>query len=235
VAAAGNGEIDFNQVSKNQYATTVISPPLSLAVSPNGQTLAVGYQGGWVDLWDADKVLGSRDFQLVNINAHAGDVESLGFSPDSSLLASTEYGATKVWDVPSGGQKYVINHDLGFGSGVTETAFSHDGKSLAICSGAMKCGFWQLDDGKPITTLDSKSYVTKDVGKVLAVGFSADDQTFATGWSDGSIWLWKDGKLDSTLRSDPGDARVTAMTFSPDLNRVAVGLSDGNVQILRLP
>jgi WD40 repeat protein len=235
VAVSGNRQLEFDLVTGDQYVAEAISDVLSLAVSPNGQTLAVGYRGGWVDMWDADKVLGGREYRLYNLNAHSSDVESVGFSPESRFLATTEYGATKVWDVQSGSLQYVINHNLGFGSGLTETAFAHDGKSLAVCSGAAQCGFWRVGDGSYIGSLESESLPTNDAGNVLAIGFSQDDQIFATGWEDGSVWLWKDGQLTSRLQADIGEARVTAMVLSPGLERAVMGLSNGKVLILHTP
>jgi WD40 repeat protein len=66
----------------------------SVALTPDGQTLASASWDGSVKLWDMDRTL----------TTEAGSADRIAFSPDGSILASTELfeGTTLLWDVSSG-------------------------------------------------------------------------------------------------------------------------------------
>lgn len=71
---------------------------MSVAVSPDGKTLAVGYAPNDIVLWDARS--GARRGLL---NGHSNWVVSLAFSADSKRLVSGAGDSTaRVWDVGSG-------------------------------------------------------------------------------------------------------------------------------------
>ncbi len=74
------------------------SGPLSLALAPDGRTLAVGYAPCDVILWNGD-----TGEQLKLLKGHTNWVVSLAFSADSQRLISGAGDSTvRVWDVPSG-------------------------------------------------------------------------------------------------------------------------------------
>jgi WD40 repeat protein len=70
----------------------------SLALSPEGDVLAVGYADSSVRLWDF-----STGEQLKILGGHEEQVVSLAFSPDGTLLASGGAdGTVRLWGVPAG-------------------------------------------------------------------------------------------------------------------------------------
>jgi WD40 repeat protein len=74
------------------------SGPLSLALSPDSGTMAVGYGPYDIILWDA-----RTGAQLKLLKGHSNWVVSLAFSADSKRLISGAGDSTaRVWDVPSG-------------------------------------------------------------------------------------------------------------------------------------
>lgn len=74
------------------------SGPLSVAVSPDGNTLAVGYAPYDIILWNAKT--GARQKLL---KGHSNWVVSLAFSSDSKRLISGAGDSTaRVWDLESG-------------------------------------------------------------------------------------------------------------------------------------
>lgn len=72
------------------------SEPDAAALSPDAQTLAVGYPDGTVRLWDI-----ATNEQIGNpIVAADGDIQSLAFGPDGTRLASAgDDGTVRLWDV----------------------------------------------------------------------------------------------------------------------------------------
>lgn len=74
------------------------SGPLSLALSPDSRTLAVGYAPYDIILWDV-----RTGAQLKLLKGHKNWVVSLAFSADSKLLISGAGDSTaRVWEIPSG-------------------------------------------------------------------------------------------------------------------------------------
>jgi hypothetical protein len=69
--------------------------PESLAVSPDGRSVAAGDKGGRVFLWEM-----STGRKRGQFDGHRNKAAALAFSPDSRLLASGAYDSTAlVWDL----------------------------------------------------------------------------------------------------------------------------------------
>ena len=67
----------------------------SIAISPDGQSLATGSEDGTIRIMDL------RTRELIRVLKDAGKVQSVSFSPDSRTIASTsEDGKIMVWQKP---------------------------------------------------------------------------------------------------------------------------------------
>ncbi len=70
----------------------------ALLFSPDGRTLASGYDNGEVVLWDAADP--ARVTHIATLTGQAGDITALSFSPDGHLLASAnDDGTVALWDI----------------------------------------------------------------------------------------------------------------------------------------
>jgi WD40 repeat protein len=103
--------------------------PNVAVLSRDGSTLAFGFPGGRIVLYDAAS--GQRLRELV---AQREDVGGLAFSPDATVLASSggSSGAVFLWNAQSG--EPIGEAIEGFESSVGQLDFSADGETLATAS-----------------------------------------------------------------------------------------------------
>lgn len=99
------------------------SGPLSVAIAPDGNTVAVGYGPYDVILWDA-----RRQEAIRVLKGHENWVVSLAFSPDGRMLISGAGDSTaRVWSVETGAEIGRVRFS-GSSNYVQSVAFSPDGR-----------------------------------------------------------------------------------------------------------
>jgi WD40 repeat protein len=192
------------------------SRPFSLALSPDGKTLATG-EDGVVRLWDLATGKETRSFAYPDLFW----VRWLTFSPDGKRLAVLgDHKDSMHWqpydhslfvcEANTGRVLYQFREEAG---GFTEPWFSPDGKLLGAGKGGAgrfarprKLTFWEADTGKELRALDDVYWwAWSPDGKILA----------GTGMKFDSIYLW-DVATGKELHRLPGHPPGTALAFSPD-------------------
>jgi WD40 repeat protein len=144
----------------------------SVAISPDGKTLAAAGIDGRVRLWKVDtgKVAGV-------IEAHKGVATCVAFAPDGKAMASGGVdGAATLWDrATTTAIRTLIAHQ----GGVTGVAFAPDGKTIATCgqpaekSDPGEVALWDVASGNEQTRhRDLKA-------PVACVVFSPDGKTLS--------------------------------------------------------
>jgi DNA-binding beta-propeller fold protein YncE/negative regulator of sigma E activity len=134
------------QTSDRLYALSVLKRPVTaMTFSPDGRTLAVGYNGV-VQLWDVRALELSR-----SIAGFERPLTCLNFSPDGKRLAAgTPDGHVWVWDTETGRQTQLI--EVG-GRGVRAVSFSPNGKQLVTVATLSSVAVWDVADPPPATDL----------------------------------------------------------------------------------
>lgn len=178
----------------------------SLAVSPDGKTLAVGRDDGTVGLIDA--VTGK---ERTSVRGREKGSPSLAFSPDGKNLATGGDLEAALWQVSDGNAAGRLIHEKNDAGErpvfVGEIHFSPDGKTIyCVCEGFDSYGYVAVWDAGTLKRRQTvwpkhriKSMALSPDGKLLAVG---DWFTSVAVWDAendykvlGQIRVWGGGTL----------------------------------------
>ncbi|KAE8306283.1 quinon protein alcohol dehydrogenase-like superfamily [Aspergillus transmontanensis] len=200
---------------------------LSVAFSSNGQLLASGSQDTTIKLWDPNtgelrQTLNSYPLPLLPVFSPPGpllkgyiySVNSVAFSPDGRLLASSYNDTIKLWDLSTAELHQTVK---GHSGQIWSVSFSPDGQLLASCSNKRIIKLWDPSTGELRETLKGHS------GFVWTGTNTENLSVLENQWIDfqGRRMLWL-----------PTDYRPTCLAFRSGI--LALGHSSGRVSFVSI-
>ena len=175
---------------------------LSLVLAPDGGRLALG-------MWDFSvRLLQLPGGELVQaMKGHPAQVQSVAFSPDGSLLASSSMEEVRLWRADDGGLLRLLV--VPRGGWIESAVFSPGGDLVAALASDGRVLLWRVDSGEPLNTLQSP-----DDGYSGQVVFSPDGQVVALAKHDRILaWRIDDASLVESYEVPEGTSQVA---FSVD-------------------
>jgi WD40 repeat protein len=206
---------DLTAIGKRDLPTPAGGTLSAIALSPDGQTVAVGI-GQDLKLFNV-----ATGAVLTTLARHQGPISRIEFSPAGRRLASAdEAGAIEIWDLASGR----IEKTLRAGATVTALRFAPDGRTLASALRDYSILLWNFPSGGLQQKLHKHSAV------INALAFSPDGQLLASGSDDRTVVIWEtaSGKSKRTLKGH--DQTVTSLAFSTDGSLLAC--AGGNASVV---
>jgi WD40 repeat protein len=199
--------------------TTPSGVVTALAYSPDRGTLAAGYSGGAIRLWDL------ASHRVTSATSWGATPLALAFTSGGNQLEIADSGAVGTWNLAS--QAGITTRPLASPAQGDAVAFSPDGKTVATGGDDGNVRLWdaatQQEIGPPMSS---------DANAVTAVAFSPDGTLVAAGSTDGNVQLW-----DTATQQEAGSAMVAgaaevgALAFSPDGKLLASGGQDGTARL----
>jgi WD40 repeat protein len=233
---------DYTAVEPSVPAAPIASQPiagtagpegamtLSIALSPDGQTLALG--SGWGHAKLLELATGK---ELPGPKPHNDWVCSVAFSPSGKLLVSaggSEFaparnnGMTsaeiKLWDLDATAEREKLT---GHTNKVFSAVFSPDGATLATGSADRTVRLWD------IATLKERSVLQGHTDAIAFVAFSHDGSRLASASWDRTIKLWNAATRDELGTLKGHEDEVLAVAFSSDGGTLATGSADWTVRL----
>ena len=196
----------------------VSSTPLpSLAISRDGQRIAVGNNDGVVHLIDAE-----TGQHVVQFNLEGGEVKGIAFSPDGQrVYAGGSHGAVRAFDSSSGKLQMTYTSSRP----AYAMTLNDAGTRLAAAGPIPEITIWDTSTGEEIAELVGHNI------QVFALAFSPDGSRLIAAGSDQTIEIWDLIGRESTLTLEGHRDAVTAVAFSADGSSIVSASRDGEIRM----
>ncbi|MBD2521195.1 serine/threonine-protein kinase [Nostoc sp. FACHB-133] len=226
---------------------------LTLAISPDGQTLASGINDKTIKVWNL-----KNGKEILTITGHSKQIISLAISADGQTLVSSSYdNKIKIWNLKNGEEISTIIANSAY---ILSIAIGSDQETVISGGSNGIVALWNLKTGDYIRTLAThdyrvtsvaispngyvasgswdttikvwpKSTLTGHLERVSSLAISSNDQILVSASEDKTIIVWNlnTGEQIYTL-SGHSDA-VNSVAISPDSQTVVSGSDDEKIKV----
>ncbi|MBI3924245.1 MAG: protein kinase [Armatimonadetes bacterium] len=194
----------------------------ALSFCPDGRWLATASADSTARIWEAAS---GREVAVIQ---HGGRVQQVAFRPHSPFLVATASwdGTARVFDIQRKRAVLTLSHPGG--AGLTDLAWSRDGRTLATAAENGEVRLWHIPDGAA-----SRLFPPVEAGLVQHLDFHPDGKRIAALSSERAVCVGAPGGPMSPQLVHDGD--INDVQFSPAGDRLATCSDDRTVRIWRVP
>jgi WD40 repeat protein len=207
---------DGSRLSDFQATTTAL---VSVDVSPDGKSVAVGADGGEAAIFNLD---GGERQPLTGLVDRVG---SVAFSPDSNRVVTAsrqQPGGTQIWDARTGASELTLGDDSG-----QDANFSPSGKQVVTANGDGSASIWNASNGDQIGPALQES----ERGFITRVSWVPQGDAVITGAQGGDVTAW-DVNSRTPIDEYRGHAGfILDVTTTADGKRLVTAGSDGTARV----
>ena len=191
----------------------------SVAISPDGKTIASASDDGTIKLWELE---GSNPNPIREIKDQGGWVKAVVFLSDRQIVTAGQDKNIKIIDIGSG---KVVKTLSGHTNLINSLAIAPNSDLLASGSNDNTVNLWKISTGK----LERSLVGHKD--KIWGVAISPDGKQIVSASRDKTLMIW-DAKTGANLKTLKGHGEgVTCVLVTPDGKQV---ISGGNDNVIRI-
>lgn len=204
----------------------------SVAWSPDGSRIAIGYSGDRRDT-ETVHIIQAESGECIFTFAGSGggfwnsredsSIYTLAWSPDGSRIAwGGGDNKVNIWDAQT--RRQLVSYK-GHNSSVHTLAWSPDSRQIVSGGADDAVHIWDAATGRNAATYFKHS------AAVTGVVWSSNGQRIVSGSHDKTAQVWN-AITGTTLTTYRGHAeRIQTVAWSPDGSRIATGSGDGSVHI----
>ena len=176
----------WSLILPHQQQVVLQGKPISNAISPNLNYIAVGFEDGALRLYDST----FRQTLWENPNAHQAEIKKVTFNLEGNLLASGSIDkSVKIWDVKTTEKLQIVLEEQqtlrGHIDGIQSISFSPNNQFLATASSDGDIGLFPLNNKKQPVLFPAHQ------GGVININFdNSGGYLLSTGIEDGHNKLW---------------------------------------------
>jgi WD40 repeat protein len=208
-------------------------PGFAIAYSEAAGTIAAACEDDTIQMWSKDVLLNVRSGNSTAnvLRGHRGTVTDLAWNGGPIIASAGVDRKLLLWSATDG----KVLQTIATPQLVRALAMSPDGRVVASGGDDPAIQLWETDTGKPAAKL------TGHADWVLCLTFSPDGKYLASGGYDGAVILWdvagskKLRELKADVKLAPGTIPepvvIWSVAFSPDSKTVAVGNSEGKIDL----